>query len=287
MKEIKAGQCYLDGAGDIMGPMIRDMAVSLNQPGYHYYFIDDDGIRHDYTKLGRYYKDGTPSEGDLNLSLDIAIDEPDEPDWGDEGFEIENVTGYTDKDGIYHCTGTLKNKNGPKKKAPSAPKPLPVVQPLPPRRRVLNMNHGQAAATIKAPDPWKILSIYEDDDLLVVLSEIQHVEKLKTCRTGEIQPDGLHVITSLTKRDPICDMWTNPCHIPESKAAAFLYQFKKYREDVENPQRVIEMVAEELGKKHAPKKTKSGTEFKYADAMMEPPQYHPLFEDDDDINSPF
>lgn len=264
--EVIEGKCYLDRRGEIVGPMQKELDPKAPQIFSFYYIDEDTGEKFTFTKFGRYhYTESDEAAFDLNLSTDISIDEPDGP-----VAPLEHPK-------------YLKNKNGqvigPKKQA----KPVPAVQLPQPRRRVLNMHHGQASAVAKAPDPWKILSIYEDENTLIALAEVQHVEKLKTCRNGPIQADGLHVVTGLTRRDPTCDMWLNPCFIPEDKAKAFLYQFKRYREDVENPQRIIELVAEEVGKKHSKNTNKPSVNFKHVDAMPGPPNY----DTDDWDTSPF
>lgn len=274
MKTIREGAYYLDGDGNIAGPM-RKSTSSFSAKIYPFCYDDvDRDVVERFTEDGKYFV-GKSSHRDLCLTEEVVMEELE---YKESPQPANHPPVYIDKNGVKHNGGGF-----PYPKIKITPKPPVVVPPLPQRRRVLNMNHGKTGAEIAKQDPWKILSIWEDDVSVIPLAEVQHLEKqwLKN-PAGEKTPNGLFVITSYTRWDATMDQWANPAFVSNENAAAFIYQFKKYREDVENPQRIIEMVAEEVGKKHSKKTNKSSVEFKYIDAKTGQPSY-----DEEDYSNHF
>jgi len=68
-------------------------------------------------------------------------------------------------------------------------------------------------------------SIFSDDDLIIPMADVQHIEKLKL--NGE--PNGLWAITCHTKYNFDRDIWENPIYIPERIAGNFLLAWRTFR----------------------------------------------------------
>lgn len=81
-------------------------------------------------------------------------------------------------------------------------------------------------------------SIYDGKSCVVALAEVQHCEKLKRGpypKEGtDLQPYGLHVVTSKTRYDMEADQWANAIYIPEDEAAQFLRAWCAYRAELES-----------------------------------------------------
>jgi hypothetical protein len=80
-------------------------------------------------------------------------------------------------------------------------------------------------------------SIYDGVHCVVPLAEVQHIEKVKRGPyRGEegLQPNGLRVITSMTKLSLEAGDWANPVFVPQDESAAFMAAWCRYRSEIES-----------------------------------------------------
>ncbi len=82
-------------------------------------------------------------------------------------------------------------------------------------------------------------SIFSGVRCIVPMAEVQHIEKLKRgpyASRGESgpQPNGLHVITRMTKWSMERQDWDNPIYIEQEEADAFIRAWCTYRSELES-----------------------------------------------------
>jgi len=73
-------------------------------------------------------------------------------------------------------------------------------------------------------------SIFSNEDLLIPMADVQHIEKL----THNGEPNGIWIITKHTKWNFEADIWENPIYIAEEKSKEFIkaYCYFRYEKDV-------------------------------------------------------
>lgn len=74
-----------------------------------------------------------------------------------------------------------------------------------------------------------IESIYSDNEVVIPLADVQHIEKLK--KNGE--PTGICIITNHTKWNFEHDVWENAIYISKGQDEIFLKAWSNYRYELE------------------------------------------------------